>query len=47
MLTALLDKLRNSIAAVAAQEHEQRPAGRRWARVDQLAAPGSGTEVSS
>jgi DNA-binding MarR family transcriptional regulator len=30
MLTALLDKLRNSIAAVAAQE--QRPAGRRWAR---------------
>jgi DNA-binding MarR family transcriptional regulator len=31
MLTALLDKLRNSIAAVAAQEQEQRPAGRRWA----------------
>ena len=29
MLTALLDKLRNSIATVAA--HEQRPAGRRWA----------------
>ena len=28
-LTALLDKLRHSIAAVAAQE--QRPAGRRWA----------------
>ena len=31
MLTTLLDKLRNSIAAVAAQEQEQRPAGRRWA----------------
>ena len=31
MLTALLNKLRNSIAAVAAQEQEQRPAGRRWA----------------
>jgi DNA-binding MarR family transcriptional regulator len=31
MLTALLDKLRNSIAAVAAREQEQRPAGRRWA----------------
>jgi DNA-binding MarR family transcriptional regulator len=31
MLTALLDKLRNSMAAVAAQEQEQRPAGRRWA----------------
>jgi hypothetical protein len=31
MLTTLLDKLRNSIAAVAAREHEQRPAGRRWA----------------
>ena len=30
-LTALLDKLRNSIAAVAAQEQEQRPTGRRWA----------------
>jgi DNA-binding MarR family transcriptional regulator len=30
-LTALLDKLRNSIAAVAEQEQEQRPAGRRWA----------------
>jgi DNA-binding MarR family transcriptional regulator len=30
-LTALLDKLRNSIAAVAAQEQAQRPAGRRWA----------------
>jgi DNA-binding MarR family transcriptional regulator len=30
ILTALLDKLRNSIAAVAAQE-QQRPAGRRWA----------------
>ena len=30
-LTALLDKLRSSIAAVAAQEQEQRPAGRRWA----------------
>jgi DNA-binding MarR family transcriptional regulator len=30
-LTALLDKLRNSMAAVAAQEQEQRPAGRRWA----------------
>jgi DNA-binding MarR family transcriptional regulator len=29
-LTALLDKLRNSIAAVAAQEQEQRPPGRRW-----------------
>jgi DNA-binding MarR family transcriptional regulator len=31
MLTALLDKLRNSIAAAAAQEQVQRPAGRRWA----------------
>jgi len=31
MLTALLDKLRNSIAAVAVQEQQQRPAGRRWA----------------
>jgi DNA-binding MarR family transcriptional regulator len=31
MLTALLDKLRNSIATVAAHEQEQRPAGRRWA----------------
>jgi DNA-binding MarR family transcriptional regulator len=31
VLTALLDKLRNSIAAVAAREQEQRPAGRRWA----------------
>ena len=31
MLTTLLDKLRNSIAAVAAREQEQRPAGRRWA----------------
>jgi hypothetical protein len=31
MLTALLDKLRNSIAAVAAREQEQRPVGRRWA----------------
>ena len=28
MLTALLDKLKNSIAAVAAQEDQQRPAGR-------------------
>lgn len=32
MLTTLLDKLRNSITAVAEQEQEQRPAGRRWAR---------------
>lgn len=33
MLTTLLDKLRNSITAVAEQEQEQeqRPAGRRWA----------------
>jgi DNA-binding MarR family transcriptional regulator len=31
MLTALLDKLRNSIAAVNAQEQQQRPLGRRWA----------------
>jgi DNA-binding MarR family transcriptional regulator len=31
MLTALLDKLRNSITAVTAHEQEQRPAGRRWA----------------
>jgi DNA-binding MarR family transcriptional regulator len=31
MLTALLDKLRISMAAVAADEQEQRPAGRRWA----------------
>lgn len=30
-LTALLDKLRNSMAAVAAREQQQRPAGRRWA----------------
>ena len=29
-LTTLLDKLRNSMAAVAAQEQEQRPHGRRW-----------------
>ena len=29
-LTALLDKLRNSMAAVADSEREQRPAGRRW-----------------
>lgn len=34
-LTALLDKLRNSIAAVAAQEQEQRPPGRRWAGTSQ------------
>jgi len=32
MLTALLDKLRNSIAAVAAQQ--LRPASRRWALPD-------------
>jgi DNA-binding MarR family transcriptional regulator len=31
MLTALLDKLRESMAAVSAQEQEHRPAGRRWA----------------
>ena len=31
MLTALLDKLRDSITAVAEKEQEQRPAGRRWA----------------
>jgi DNA-binding MarR family transcriptional regulator len=31
MLTTLLDKLRNSIAAVTAQEQDPRPAGRRWA----------------
>ena len=31
MLTALLGKLRNSMAPVAAQEQERRPAGRRWA----------------
>jgi DNA-binding MarR family transcriptional regulator len=31
MLTALLDKLRCSMADVAAHEQEQRPAGRRWA----------------
>jgi DNA-binding MarR family transcriptional regulator len=31
MLTTLLDKLRNSITAVAEQEQEQRLAGRRWA----------------
>jgi DNA-binding MarR family transcriptional regulator len=31
-LTALLDKLRESIAAVNAREQERRPAGRRWAR---------------
>lgn len=31
MLTALLDRLRNSMATVAALEQEQRPAGRRWA----------------
>jgi DNA-binding MarR family transcriptional regulator len=31
VLTALLDKLRNSIATVAAHEQEQRPPGRRWA----------------
>jgi hypothetical protein len=30
MLTALLDKLRNSITAVTAQE-QRRPPGRRWA----------------
>ncbi len=33
MLTALLDKLRNSMATVAAHEQEQRPAGRRWAGI--------------
>jgi DNA-binding MarR family transcriptional regulator len=31
MLTALLDKLRYSMADVAAHEHKQRPADRRWA----------------
>jgi DNA-binding MarR family transcriptional regulator len=31
MLTALLDKLRNSIAAVAVQEQGQQRPGRRWA----------------
>jgi DNA-binding MarR family transcriptional regulator len=31
MLTALLDKLRDSIADVAAQEQQQRRLGRRWA----------------
>jgi DNA-binding MarR family transcriptional regulator len=31
MLTALLNKLRNSIAAIAAQEQQHRPAGRHWA----------------
>jgi DNA-binding MarR family transcriptional regulator len=31
MLTALLDKLRDSIATVAAQEQQQRRLGRRWA----------------
>jgi DNA-binding MarR family transcriptional regulator len=30
-LTALLDKLRHSIAAVTAQEQQQRQLGRRWA----------------
>lgn len=38
MLTALLDKLRISMAAVAAQEQAQRPAGRRWARTSQSTA---------
>ena len=36
MLTTLLDKLRNSITAVAEQEQEQRPAGRRWAGTSQI-----------
>jgi len=40
MLTALLDKLRNSIAAVAAREQEQRPVGRRWAGTSRRDQPG-------
>src|SRR2546429_266592 len=40
MLTALLDKLRNSIAAVAAQEQQLRPARRRWAGTSRRDQPG-------
>jgi len=40
MLTALLDKLRNSIAAVAAQEQQLRPASRRWAGTSRRDQPG-------
>jgi hypothetical protein len=40
MLTALLDKLRNSIAAVAAQEQQLRPVGRRWAGTSRRNQPG-------
>jgi hypothetical protein len=39
MLTALLDKLRNSIAAVAAQQ-QVRPASRRWAGTSRRDQPG-------
>jgi hypothetical protein len=40
MLTALLDKLRNFIAAVAAQEQQLRPASRRWAGISRRDQPG-------
>jgi hypothetical protein len=40
MLTALPDKLRNSIAAVAAQEQQLRPASRRWAGTSRRDQPG-------
>ena len=40
MLTALLDKLRNSIAAVAAPEQQLRPVGRRWAGTSRRNQPG-------
>jgi hypothetical protein len=40
MLTALLDKLRNFIAAVAAQEQQLRPARRRWAGISRRDQPG-------
>jgi hypothetical protein len=40
LLTALLDKLRNSIAAVAAQEQQLHPVGRRWAGTSRRDQPG-------
>jgi hypothetical protein len=49
MLTALLDKLRNSIAAVAAQEQQLRPASRRWAGTSRRGSAGltSGPQTAS
>jgi len=39
-LTALLDKLRHSIAAVTAREQQQRQLGRRWAGTSRRDEPG-------